>query len=182
MDTLLMTFLRITRESNAWAPKFVELPQGLGQDLLWHGGTEHGFRQLLDFMGAPYDSSLRDVVQAILKDAEVGKLRFVGTPCSSALASAPGNSPTDIVDLGAGAEAIDLGIRHAIVIELIGEDERPVSGVEYQVVLPNGEIREGALDENGRAELLELVDPGACKISFPTLDKDAWEYVHASPL
>ncbi|MBS3919724.1 MAG: type VI secretion system tip protein VgrG [Deltaproteobacteria bacterium] len=62
-----------------------------------------------------------------------------------------------------------------IEIELVDEDDNPVSGEKYKVTLPDGKtVAEGTLDENGFARV-DGIDPGNCKITFPSLDKDAWE-------
>lgn len=58
-------------------------------------------------------------------------------------------------------------------IELVrgaGEDSTPVAGVDYRVVLPDGQIRTGQLDENGKAWIGDIpAGEGKCKVSFPGL-------------
>ncbi len=62
-----------------------------------------------------------------------------------------------------------------IEIELVDEENNPVPGEKYKVILPDGKtVAEGTLDEKGFARV-EGIDPGSCKITFPNLDKDAWE-------
>jgi len=62
-----------------------------------------------------------------------------------------------------------------IEIELVDEEDNPVPGERYKVTLPDGKtVAEGTLDEKGFARV-EGIDPGTCKITFPNLDKDAWE-------
>lgn len=62
-----------------------------------------------------------------------------------------------------------------IEIELVDEENHPVPGERYSVTLPDGEaVAQGVLDEKGFARV-EGFDPGTCKITFPDLDKDAWE-------
>lgn len=63
-----------------------------------------------------------------------------------------------------------------VEIELVGEDDEPIPGARYRVTLPGGAVREGELDEDGRARL-DGVPPGACRVSFPELDERAWEPV-----
>lgn len=66
--------------------------------------------------------------------------------------------------------------RHWIEIELIGEDDKPVPDKKYKLKLPDGTLKEGNLDEKGWAR--EETDPsGTCEVSFPELDKDAWEFI-----
>ena len=62
-----------------------------------------------------------------------------------------------------------------IEIELVDEEDNPVPGERYKVTLPDGKtVAEGTLDEMGYAKI-SGIDPGTCKITFPKLDKDAWE-------
>ena len=61
-----------------------------------------------------------------------------------------------------------------IEIELVDDDDRPVSGERYEIELPDGRVRRGTLDGNGFARV-EGVEPGNCKITFPRLDRETWE-------
>ncbi|MBM3791398.1 MAG: carboxypeptidase regulatory-like domain-containing protein [Acidobacteria bacterium] len=62
-----------------------------------------------------------------------------------------------------------------IEIELVDEEGNPVPGERYEVTLPDGStVASGTLDERGFAHIGNT-DPGTCKITFPDLDKDAWE-------
>ena len=61
-----------------------------------------------------------------------------------------------------------------IEIELVDEADQPVPGEKYRVTLPDGSVDEGTLDGNGFTRI-DGIDPGTCQITFPKLDKDAWE-------
>ena len=62
-----------------------------------------------------------------------------------------------------------------IEIEMVDEDKKPVPGEKYKITLPDGEtVAEGTLDDKGFARV-DGIDPGTCKITFPELDKEAWE-------
>ncbi|KYG07223.1 hypothetical protein BE21_30560 [Sorangium cellulosum] len=63
-----------------------------------------------------------------------------------------------------------------VEIRLIGEDDMPIPHERYRVELPDGSIREGSLDHEGRARL-DGIDPGTCLVTFPALDQEAWERV-----
>ena len=64
-----------------------------------------------------------------------------------------------------------------IEIEMVGEDDEPIPGEKYLIVLPDGEtFAEGTLDEKGFARV-EGFEKGACKVSFPDLDREAWEKI-----
>ncbi len=61
-----------------------------------------------------------------------------------------------------------------IKLKLVDEEGKPVPGELYKVTLPDGRVASGSLNEKGEAEV-KGIDPGSCKITFPNLDKDAWE-------
>ena len=52
-----------------------------------------------------------------------------------------------------------------IELELKDDDGKPIGGAEYQVHLPNGEIRRGNLDQNGTARV-ENIPPSQVKVIF----------------
>lgn len=70
---------------------------------------------------------------------------------------------------------------HWIEIELLGEDNGPIPWEEFRIVPPHGQAIKGYLDENGWARVDGLRDAGACEVSFPQLDKEAWRYDAALP-
>jgi hypothetical protein len=61
-----------------------------------------------------------------------------------------------------------------IKIRLVDKDGQPVQGERYRIELPDGTVRQGTLDSKGQAHI-GGIDPGNCQITFPNLDKDAWE-------
>ncbi|BBO81503.1 hypothetical protein [Desulfosarcina ovata] len=61
-----------------------------------------------------------------------------------------------------------------IEIELVDEEDQPVPGEKYKITLPDGSVATGTLDEKGFARV-DGIDPGTCQITFPDLDKEAWE-------
>ena len=64
-----------------------------------------------------------------------------------------------------------------IEIEMVDEEDQPVPGMAYRITLPDGEsVAEGTLDDKGFARV-DGIEPGTCKITFPELDKDAWEKI-----
>jgi hypothetical protein len=78
-----------------------------------------------------------------------------------------GNKPVNATQPG------DLNPKTFIEIELVDEDGNPVAGQFYEIVLPDGSVAEGELDGDGQARV-DGIDPGSCQITFPDLDKDAW--------
>ena len=63
-----------------------------------------------------------------------------------------------------------------IAIQLVGEDDKPVPGVSYRVLLADGSAREGVLDSDGSARI-DGIAPGTCMVTFPGLDQDAWDAI-----
>ena len=61
-----------------------------------------------------------------------------------------------------------------IEIELLDEAGQPVPGELCRVECPDGKVREGYLNEKGRIRW-KRVKPGDCEVTFPDLDKSAWE-------
>ena len=62
-----------------------------------------------------------------------------------------------------------------IEIDLVDEDDQPVPGEKYKITLPDGEtVAQGTLDHKGFARV-EGIEPGTCEVTFPNLDKEAWE-------
>lgn len=66
-----------------------------------------------------------------------------------------------------------------IEIELAGEDDKPIPGEKYRITLPDGTADEGTLDQNGWARV-DGFKKGSCKISFPDLDEEAWEFISSA--
>ncbi len=62
-----------------------------------------------------------------------------------------------------------------IEIILVDMDGKPVPNVRYKITPPGGGTpQEGRLNEHGQAGYYQI-EPGECKITFPDLDRDAWE-------
>lgn len=60
-----------------------------------------------------------------------------------------------------------------IGIELRDDDDSPVTGERYCVLLPDSSRIEGRLDREGRAHIDGIV-PGTCQVSFPDIDAREW--------
>jgi hypothetical protein len=69
---------------------------------------------------------------------------------------------------------------HWLEIELIGEDNGPIGWEEYQVTLPDGANVRGYVDGHGLARVENIAQPGDCSITFPRLDRRAWDWATAS--
>ena len=62
-----------------------------------------------------------------------------------------------------------------IEIELVDEDDHPIAGERYRVILADGStVAQGTTDDKGCARV-SGIDRGTCKVTFPGRDKDAWK-------
>jgi uncharacterized Zn-binding protein involved in type VI secretion len=53
------------------------------------------------------------------------------------------------------------------------EDGTPMSDIKYEITLPDGSVRKGSTDSNGKISITGI-PPGTCKVSFPDLHADEW--------
>jgi hypothetical protein len=63
--------------------------------------------------------------------------------------------------------------KHWVEIAMLDQEGNPVPGQDYEITLPDGSVVTGSTDERGSARV-EGIDPGNCKIRFPSLDKSVW--------
>ena len=64
-----------------------------------------------------------------------------------------------------------------IEIELVGEDNQPIPGERYEIMLPTGKtVAKGWLDARGFARETGF-EKGTCQVRFPDLDREAWEKI-----
>ncbi|MEO5860143.1 MAG: type VI secretion system tip protein TssI/VgrG [Pyrinomonadaceae bacterium] len=61
-----------------------------------------------------------------------------------------------------------------IKLKMVDEEGKPVPSQAYEVKTSDGKIRKGSLNSKGEAHI-KGIEPGNCDVSFPNLDKDAWE-------
>lgn len=60
-----------------------------------------------------------------------------------------------------------------VAVELKSSDGLPMEGQTYRLTTPDGKVREGKLDGQGRARV-DGVTAGQCEICFPGLDGKDW--------
>ena len=61
-----------------------------------------------------------------------------------------------------------------IEIRLVDDLGQPVPSEPFEITLPDGIVREGTLDDSGRARL-NYIPAGSCQVTFPRLDGGAWD-------
>jgi hypothetical protein len=64
--------------------------------------------------------------------------------------------------------------KHWVEVAMVDQEGNPASGQDYEIQLPDGSIVTGSLDARGVARV-EGIDPGNCKIRFPSLDQTVWK-------
>lgn len=64
---------------------------------------------------------------------------------------------------------------HWLEIELLDDVGQPVADEEFKVVLPDGQVVRGFLDDKGRERIAPVTVAGNCRVSFPALDGKDWK-------
>lgn len=168
-------------QSSDDARPFVDVPRSVELDLLACTADPQILRSLADLLDVfdLVELSAANVRQEVLHALSCGKLVYESW---SGFRSS-GGDPTEPIDL---AELVsdeeEVVATHSVVIELVGEDDEPIPHAAYRLVGPDGRVRRGRLDEDGRAEHHDIREAGTCKVCFPDFDEEAWDYVSAVPL
>jgi hypothetical protein len=63
---------------------------------------------------------------------------------------------------------------HWIEIVLLDEDYQPVADEPYELQLPDGAVRTGRLNRQGKAYVADIPTPGTCRVCFPQIDRREW--------
>jgi len=63
---------------------------------------------------------------------------------------------------------------HFLEFRLWGEADRPIAGENYSLELPDGTIRRGQLDIEGKARIEGIEESGTCRLRFPRRDATMW--------
>lgn len=65
--------------------------------------------------------------------------------------------------------------KHWIKVKLVDEAGKPVPGEVCKITLPDGRVTSRSTNQKGEVHVKGIKDAGSCQITFPNLDKDAWE-------
>ncbi len=103
-----------------------------------------------------------EVEQAKARQIERGTGKYGSQPVSPFVAPKPDEAKEKETELS------------WIEVLLVGEDGKPVPGERYRITVPDGRVAEGTLGADGVARV-EGFESGQCTITFPDLDKAAWE-------
>jgi hypothetical protein len=60
-----------------------------------------------------------------------------------------------------------------VEVQMLGEKDEPVPGLECEIVGPDGALHRGVTDSNGVVRVQPL-PPGQCTMTFPLLDRRTW--------
>lgn len=177
-----MTFSRLfPRSTSAWSTA-EPVPRVVLSDVREFARGFETRRALCELVGQPSTTPPDHVFDSVVAGLESGRLRFELLTFGGATGSASQTGP-DSRELRELAEPVEEIVqRYRLLIELVDESELPVPQVAYRVIDGDGREHRGRLDEAGRAEVLGLRSEAPCKVSFPDLDGEAWDYIYAAPL
>jgi hypothetical protein len=96
-----------------------------------------------------------------------------GAPGPAAAASAAAGATGEAAAAPASAPDATAPDATFVEIELVGEDGSPIASERFELTTPDGERHTGYTDDRGLARVA-AAQPGACTVSFPDLDRDAW--------
>lgn len=159
-------------------PQVADLHRRVELEILAFAETPWGARELADLLETTPDSPER-IAEKVLRALACGALEYDAWAPPAGLVGATA-TPTALTELSV-EELPELAI-HAVVLELIDTQDRPVARAAYRLLDPEGRTHTGILDGGGRAEIHNIRKAGHCKVSFPEFDNLAWTYVHAHPL
>jgi hypothetical protein len=60
------------------------------------------------------------------------------------------------------------------MIELIDAEGNPVPGEPFRIKLPDGTVRTLTLDDEGKAHVTGIEQPGTCEVCFYKRDASIW--------
>lgn len=75
----------------------------------------------------------------------------------------------DDTEFGLEQDSGLLTFKDWVEIELIDNDGTPMGGQKYKVMLADGSVKEGTLDDDGTARL-QGIPPGRCEVEFPDVE------------
>lgn len=138
-------------------------------------------RDLARFLGTTIVYSAEHLLEVLREHVVAGRV-IITRERARTIDGDAGLDPTTLRRLAATPEDLADDQAHSIAIQLIGEDDEPIAGVRYRLVDPEGRTVEGRTGPDGRAVVWGLARAGQCRVTFPDLDRDAWDTVDSVPL
>lgn len=142
--------------------------------------SRRAFLDLYEALRAPHlginvsDTAVQKTVKPRLRQAfERGELLLIRIP-PRGLGAGAVDALLAPVQAPAPAPLARQTTKTWIEVCLVDMEGHPVGGKHYLIKTPSGAVEEGNLDGSGRVRL-NNIDPGACTITFPDLDREAWE-------
>ncbi|PRQ10229.1 hypothetical protein [Enhygromyxa salina] len=120
-------------------------------------------------------ASLRDAILEVelRRQIDRGELVVVSRPEIQVGARPQLDAEAPVYEPAAPEEIVENNDWIEILVE--DEDEQPVSGVAYELELPDGSLRRGRTNQFGIARW-ERIPSGSCKLSLVELDTVSWTY------
>lgn len=114
-----------------------------------------------------WDEELSSRIAGLL---ETGRLRLRTIEAQSLRVL--GNEPRP--ELEPEREENEITETHSVMIELLDAEGNPVPGEPFRIELPDGSIRSLTLDDQGKAHVTGIEQPGTCKVCFFQRDAAIW--------
>ncbi len=114
-----------------------------------------------------WDEELTLRVAALL---ETGRLRLRAIEATSLRVLGREQRPEDEFE----REENEIAETHSVMIELVDAEGNPIPGEPFRIKLPDGSVRSLTLDDEGKAHLTGIEQPGTCQVCFYKRDTSIW--------
>jgi type VI secretion system secreted protein VgrG len=135
-------------------------------------------------MGSPGPATMGNMAAAMsgaeaaaagtLAQASVYGAGIVPVSSNALLSHAVGAGGDGVAGAGGAGDRSPANKKVWVEIALVDQNGLPVPNEPYSIQLPDGTVTEGSTDDGGLARV-DGIDPGDCKISFPSLDQRSWK-------
>jgi hypothetical protein len=172
-----LDFLKTMRDQPSTAAKLRQFYKAHWSRAL-EATSADGRKRLFDIVyGAPAPGAAEtaELLGFAAKHLASGRLRAERVVAPRGGASAKTAEPERVAPVMASSTRTKLTW---ISIQLLDDDDQPVAGEAYELTLPDGAVRSGTLDGDGRATE-RGIDAGTCTVKFPGLDADSWEFLRS---
>lgn len=133
-------------------------------------GTRAMIRLLAGGFGSRRDAWEQEVGLRIATLLETGRLRLRAIEAASVRTLGREARP----ELEDEREPNEIRDTHSVEIELVDADGNPVPGEPVRIKLPDGTVRTLTLDEQGKAHVTGIEQPGTCLVCFYKRDASVW--------
>lgn len=152
----------------------------LEDDLLGAVSDPMLMRSLARFLDATIVYSGEHLLEVLIDKVLAGQV-IVHRERARTISPDFGLDPMTLMRLAEQPEAL-ADSEYCVAIQLLGEDDEPIAGARYRIELPGGGFDEGRTGPDGQAMVWGLARAGECRVTFPDLDEEAWQYLSSQSL